>query len=278
MRLLRTHLLLLVTAASVGACAHAEPAPPWARDVSLLRDELRAMRAEREADKRRLDSLEAHVTALARRADRSGGARTATASLAIPTDLDVVRAKPPHGAARSGDSEDSFLFIADSGPGPSRPAPASVAMGGPTGGPDAAPPLPTEVEIKEPGAPPRAPDLAALRDGLAAIEAGDAAKGAGLLERFVASAPKDPSTDNALVALGDAYRSAGQPGKALSAYERIVTGYPAGDAVATALLRYGETCLALDRKPAARAAFQRLVDEHPSTEAATAARARLKSL
>lgn len=277
MRLLRTHLLLLATAASVGACAHAEPAPPWTRDVSLLRDELRAMRAEREADKRRLDSLEAHVTALARRADRSGAARSAAASLAIPTDLDVVRAKPARGAAPAADPDDSYLFIADAGPGPGRAAPA-VALGGPTGGPDAAPPLPTEVELKEPGAPPKQPDLAALRDGLAAIEAGDAAKGAGLLERFIGSAPKDPSTDNALVALGDAYRTAGQPGKALAAYERIVTGYPAGDAVATALLRYGETCLALDRKPAARAAFQRLVDEHPSTEAATAARARLKSL
>ncbi len=275
MRPLGAHLLILAAAAASGACAHAEPAPPWTRDVSLLRDELRSMRAERESDRRRLDSLEAHVTALARRADRSGGPREASATLSIPRDLNVVRAKPPPGAGSSGD--DSYLFIADSGPGPARSI-APVAVGGPTGGPDAAPPLPTEVELRDPGAPAPTADLGALRDGLAAIEAGDAGKGAALLERFVGSAPKDPSTDNALVALGDAYRSAGQPGKALAAYERIVTGYPAGDAVATALLRYGETCLALNRKPAAKAAFQRLVDEHPSTEPAVAARARLKSL
>ncbi len=281
-----TPLRLLVAAtaaAALSACAHEEAVT--ARDLSLLRDEVRMLRADRDADRRKLELLESHVAALAKRPSRPARAESAVAArgaVEIPGDLAVVKVAPR--ARPRVEDEEPIAFIVDRGGGDPRPRPVA-AMGGPTGGPDVAPPLPTEVELKDPAPiPSGAPVLVAaatppaLEQGRAALAAGDAPGAIAILERFVKDAPRDPGADNALLALGDAFAAASKPGKALEAYQRVVTEFPAGDAVARALLRYGETCQGLGRKAAAKAAFERVVDDHAGTDAAEAARARLSGL
>jgi TolA-binding protein len=248
--------------ALLAGCAGAKQ-DPLARDVARLQEDVRGLRAQRDADRRRIDALEAQLAGLARKGGRA----------AVPRDLAVVRVEPD-----AAPDEEGSAFVADvSDDAPSRPrAAARLAEGGPTGGVDAAPSIPTDVELREPSelaGPP--PAYVAARD---ALSAGDAARAAALFEAFVAGAPQDPLADNALVAQGDALVQAGQPARALAAYERVATGYPAGDAVPEALLRYGETCLSLGRKAAAKAAFRRVVEDHPGSAPAEAAKGRLAGL
>lgn len=250
--------------AAVGGCA-GSGGDPLARDVARLEDEVRRLRTQRDADRARLDALEARVQGMTRVVSDSRGP-------AIPPGLAVVKVEP----RGFGDEEDEgSAFVADVGDDPpERPRPARRTAGGP--GVDTAPPLPTDVEIKDP--PILTGPPAAFTAAEEALRSGDARRAAALFEEFVAASPDDPYADNALVARGDALVRLGEPARALTAYERAASGYPAGDAVPEALLRYGETCLSLGRKTAARVAFERVVQEHPGSAPAEAAKGRLAEL
>jgi TolA-binding protein len=256
----------------VGGCA-GSGADPLARDVARLQDEVRRLRTERAADRSRLEALEARVEGMSR--DVSISRRPA-----IPPGLAVVKVEPG-----TFEDDEGSAFVVDVGEEPpARPRPAPRVPAGSTGGVDAAPPLPTDVELKEPplfaGGDAKDPPVlagppAAFLAAEEVLRSGDARRAATLFEEFVAASPDDAYADNALVARGDALVRLGEPGRALAAYERAATGYPAGDAVPEALLRYGETCLSLGRKTAARMAFERVIAEHPGTAPAEAAKDRL---
>lgn len=250
----------ILVACTLWGCAGGAAAPDPS-ELSSLREEIRALRRDREADRRRLDLVVAQMEALARRT--AAETRSAAPLVAPPGDLAVVRLEPGSqrtAAALPQAEDDSFIFIADGGSG-----------AGATGGPDKAPSLPTKVELREPE------DLVSggYEQGMAALAAGNLEGAVSLLERFQRENPRDSRADNAGVALGDALRRLDRPEKALATWEKVATEYPAGDAVPEALLLYGETCLALGRKAAARAAFQRLVDNHPASTFASRARAHL---
>lgn len=286
-------LAALLAAASAG-CAHGEAAPT-AREVAALRTEIQGLRRDRDQDRRRLELLEAQLAARSAGKGGSGSGKNGVSAPALPSpssskapearaagyqpprDLAVVRLAPqaaptPPAPQLEEPEDDSFIFIVDGGDGSPAPAAraagARIAAGGPTGGPDSAPPIATEVELREPDA------LAGddgYESGLASLARGDVDDAVSLLERFLSQHARDGRADNAGLALGDAYRKKQLPGRALQAYERVATDYPAGDAVPDALLRYGETCLSLGRGAAARAAFERLIETHPGTDAATRA-------
>lgn len=299
-RHLSAWLASLLPAALLG-CAHAPaPAPASAEELRALREEVRSLRSDREQDRRRLRALEAVVSERSSAAPEASGASpsspdapAARPALGSMPDLAVVRLVPE----AAPDEEDSFVFIADGGPGPSRAA-TSGKLQSRTGGPEAAPALPVRVDLAGPEAatPPQSAGMASLRSsdsaaqgmradpsgpagsdpaayrqGIAALEAGEAARAIELLESFVTLSPKDPRADNAILAVGDAWLALEMPGNALRAFERVVRDFPAGDVVPEALLRYGETCRILGREAAAQAAFQRLVRNHPASIAATRA-------
>ncbi|AKU91040.1 TPR repeat containing exported protein [Vulgatibacter incomptus] len=235
-----------------------------------MRDELGRMRAEREQDRRKVRALEAQVASLARRLEAPETARPEPGrdqAVSLPTGLHVVRLEP---TTAPEDDEDSYAYIVDGG-SPGRKAQRPSAR---TGGPDAAPPLPLSIELADPPEIPGAKTASGgdFDEGIAALRAGQPARAIELLERFVGGAPLDSRSDDAVLAVGDAWLLLGKPGNALKAFERVATDYPAGNAVPDALLRYGETCLSLGRDVAARAAFKRLVEDHPESPAAIRAK------
>lgn len=262
--------------AALSACAAREPSAVDA-ELRSLRAEIRALRADRESDRRRLELLEAHATARSRAAPASRDVLDAPqgALPGAPADLAVVRLERGAGGGDGG-AEGGSIFIVDRGGG----------RGGPEGGVDSAPPLDTDVELREPGelaglAPAPAPAPAPAVDyeaGVAALAEGKVAEAAALLERFVGANARHAAADNALVSLGEAYARSGQPGRALKVWQRVVSDYPAGDSVARALLRYASTCSELGRKAAARAALERVIQDYPGTEAASEARTGLSGL
>lgn len=250
------------------ACAHAPAqAPVSAEELRALRDEVRALRAERDLDKRKIRALEALVATVPVASPEQVVAQDA--KLSTLPQLETIRLVPPSPVASDEDEEDdSYVFIADGGSGPSSPRTTARAVPGRrTGGPDAAPALPVNVELADPDR----PDRSFFDEGIAALEAGEASLAIELLEAFIRSAPRDPRADNAVLAIGDAWLVLERPGNALQSFERVVREYPAGDVVPEALLRYGETCRNLGRESAARAAFERLVRDHPASIAATRA-------
>lgn len=259
-------LLAPVAAALLAGCAHGEAAPN--RELAELRARVLRLQDGREEDRRRIEALEAQLAAMARRL--SAPPRPAPE---VPPVHEIAPPTPPTPEATlpTPDGDDGFVFIVDHGDGHSGGAsrPPRQARRSP-GGVDAAPPLPTEIELRDPE-----DEAAAYEAGLAALRAGAYAEAAQKLEAFLAASPRNPLADNATLALGEALIGQGLPGRALQAWERVATDYPAGDAVPEALLRYAETCSALGRHAAARAAYERLQQNHPGTEAAARASARL---
>ncbi len=267
----RIFALAATAAAALSGCAHGAAVPD--KELASLREQVRVLRSERDSDRRRLEALEAQLAAMARRQQEGKAPRAesphAPSAALPPRNLDVVRLAPAPTPAPVEEDEDSFVFIVDRGdgeeqaPATSRPSrQARRAVGGPIGV-DAAPPVPTDIPLRDPELGPDADDA-----GLAALGAGDRAGAAAPLERFLAQRPHDRRADNAVLALGEVFRQQNLPGRALQTWERVATEYPAGDAVPDALLRYGETCKKLGRSAAAEAAFRRLVQDYPGTEAA----------
>lgn len=239
-----------------------------ADELRALREEVAALRAEREQDERKIRALEALLATAP--APPSEPVVVQDARVLTLPQLETIRLVPPEkdGLHEADAEEDSFIFIADGGPGPSRSgakAPATPRRR--TGGPGAAPALPVDVELADPDE----PAGARFDEGIAALEAGEAGRAIEVLEAFVRASPRDPRADNAVLAIGDAWLALDRPGNALQSFERVVRDYPAGDVVPEALLRYGETCRNLGREAAARAAFERLVRDHPASIAATRA-------
>lgn len=259
----------LVALAGSG-CAHAPPAGD--AELVHLRERVTQLQQRSEADRRRVDALEAQLAAMARRLETQRPAPAPAPQAPAPAPERVRPAPPPPAptSAIEDEDEDSFAFIVDRGgdelPGTSRPS-RQARRGR---GVDLAPPLPTEVPLREPASGPDAYDL-----GVAALGRGDLDQAEELLASFLTSQPRDSRADNAGLELGEVLLRRGLPGRALSTWEQVVRDYPAGDALPRALLRYGETCRQLGRQAAARAAFQRLVQNHPGTEAASRAQAHL---
>ncbi|WP_373049046.1 tetratricopeptide repeat protein [Vulgatibacter sp.] len=274
--------LATVAAALLSGCAHGGAASE--AELAGLREQVTRLRQDREKDRRRLEALEVQLAAVARRQQQEKQKPPAPNSArSAPADLSVVRLAPPAPApapAAPVEEEDSFVFIVDRGDGDegaagtSRPLrQARRGMGGPAGGVDTAPPIPTAIELQDPTEPAAGSDR--YDAGLDAITRGDLPAAVAELEAFLAAHPRDRRADNAVLALGDVFRQQQMPGRALQQWERVATDYPAGDAVPDALLRYGETCRELGRSAASRAAFERLVQNYPGTQAATRAGAYL---
>jgi TolA-binding protein len=156
-----------------------------------------------------------------------------------------------------------------------------------------APPLPTEVSLKEPtadevdalesAAPAKAPpdelvDTAPFEDGVRAVSTGDLERGIAQLEAFVQANPRHSKADNALLVIGIARLQSGDAPAALPYLNRVLHDYPAGDAVPEALLRLGECQLKLKNVPAARAALARLISEFPGSPTAKQGESRLAAL
>jgi TolA-binding protein len=158
-----------------------------------------------------------------------------------------------------------------------------------------APPIPTEVSLKEPTAdevdalesataavakplPDELVDTTQFDDGVHAVSTGELERGIALLEGFVQANPRHAKADNALLVIGVARLQSGDPAAALPYLTRVLQDYPAGDAVAEALLRLGECQVKLKNVPAARAALNRLVAEFPGTPNAKVAESRLAEL
>lgn len=278
-------LVAASAAAALFGCAHAPPAAT-SQEVGYLREEVRRLRTDREQDRRAIRALEAQLGILSRKAaeeaEEASPSGAPKAAFSIPT-LAVVRLEPTASSEPEPEpeaEEDSYVFIADGGDGGPRPSSPR------RGGPDAAPPLPTRVDLRTSAAPTPAPadELVLAPEeapppeferGLAALRDGDAQGAIELLEGFVSGAPRHSSADNAVLALGEAWLVLGKPGNALQAFERVVREYPAGDVVPEALLRYGETCLEQGRVAAGEAAFQRLVEGYPNSPAAGRAQVHL---
>ncbi len=261
-------------AAALVGCAHAPP-PNSPEELRLLQEEVRGLRAERERDRRKLRALEAQLAARSRKEPQ---AAPSASRHVPPKDLQVVRLAPKAAEQEpeEAEEEDSYAFIAVGGSKPQGRAPRAPRplAPTPTGGPDAAPALPTVVDLLLPDVEAGQP-RGDFEAGLEALEDGDPARALELLERFVRTSPRESRTDDAVLAQGDAWRALHKPGNALQAYERVVRDFPAGDVVPEALLRYGETCLELGRASAAQAAFQRLLQDHPTSVAATRAQVHL---
>ncbi len=159
--------------------------------------------------------------------------------------------------------------------------------------PPRAPPLFTQVPVREPTADQLAEiedaapvektavaagDTGEYQEALSAVSTGDVDRGIGLLEAFVKANPRHPDADNALLTLGVAYAQSGDPALAAAALSRAIAEYPAGDAVPEALLRLADCQLKLKNPVAARGALTRLVREFPGTPASRQAESRLASL
>lgn len=281
---MRTPIVALAAALAAGgisACAHGSSAQDRDADLEALRAEVRTLRRDRDRHQQRIEALEAQVEALARK-NRSGETDAPAAGLPQPPgELVTVRLEPsaPRAQARGSRpatpparEDDSFVFIIDHRDEPVA-TPSRQVRKAPRGGVDRAPPLPTDVPIREPES-----VRDGYADGIAALEAGDAVAAARHLERFLETSPRDGRADNAGLALGEALLRQNLPGRALQVWERVIREYPAGDAVPEALLRYGEVCREQGREAAARAAFRRLVDNHPGTRAAARAEAWLAEM
>lgn len=269
----RTLALVATAAAALSACAHGGDVS--GAEVASLREQVRALRADREQDQRRIEALEVQLSAFARRQQEPP---RAAATPAPAPQMPVVRLAPTPAPAPAPaeEEDDSFVFIVDRGGGDEVSAPASRptrqarrAVGGAIGV-DAAPPVAVDIDLREPTEGPDAFDA-----GMAALAVGDLPTAAKQLERFLAENPADRRADNAGLALGDVLRQQQQPGRALQVWERVATDYPAGDAVPDALLRYGETCRSLGRHAAADAAFRRLASDWSGTDAGSRAAAYL---
>lgn len=234
------------------------------RDMDRMREQLAQLRGEVDEGAARVHTLERQLDRLvAKLESQEAGA----SSWVLPGDLRVVRVEPQTPSmADSSEEEDSFAYIALAPAQPTAPPP-SGARGL---GSEAAPPLPTAVEL----AAPRLED-GAYEEGVRRFAEGKVQEAIASFESFLQRSPDDPRADNATLALGEAWLSLGMPGRALEAFEAVVTRYPAGDAVPLALLRHGETSLALGRRATARAAFQRLIERFPRSPAAVQARGRL---
>ncbi len=184
--------------------------------------------------------------------------------------------------------------------GDATPVPSSAPSGipvvklGPTTAalPVRAPPLPTEVALREPtadevealetAAPKASPDdVVDTHDFDAAVETvstGDVERGIAQLEAFVKANPRHPKADNALLLIAVARLQSGDPEAALAPLQRVLRDYPAGDAVPETLLRLGECQLKLKNVAAARSALARLVSDFPGSPLAREAEIRLAAM
>jgi tol-pal system protein YbgF len=236
---------------------------------------LRALRSENARLEARLEKLEAQQLDASARAAQ---VKTSTTQSAPATTGRFSSAPPPSSNATT--SSDALPPLAVVKLKPRR---------------EAAPKLPTVVEVSEPpesigeevlsntgdgdSGEPSAAAIAELQfeRGLEMMKTGNSAAGITQLEQFVTDWPRHPRADNALYFTGLAMMSAQDFGTASERFERVVAQYPAGDAVLDSMLKLAECRVKLNRPTEARATWQKIVNSYPGTSAAAQAQARLTS-
>lgn len=163
---------------------------------------------------------------------------------------------------------------------------------------EAAPRLPTAVEVEEPaetlvqdlrssapvvaeGEPDEA-DLsmaeAQFEKALSMMKTGNSEGGVAQMQQFVTDWPRHPKADNALYFAGLSLMAEKDFENASGLLERVVAQYPAGDAVLDSMLKLAECRLKLNRPREAKATWEKIVSSFPGSAAATQAQARLASL
>jgi TolA-binding protein len=159
---------------------------------------------------------------------------------------------------------------------------------------EAAPKLPTEVEVVEPAIamvdqlaeaqeapadPPDATENAFLEQhylqGVDALKTGNAEGGISMLQQFARDWPKHPRADNALFYAAVGLMAAREFKDAETALEQVVRQYPAGDATLDSMVKLAECRSRLNRQAEARATWEKIVANYPGTQAATLAQSRL---
>jgi tol-pal system protein YbgF len=158
---------------------------------------------------------------------------------------------------------------------------------------EAAPRLPTDVEVEEPAelpplvaSSPESPldeaDLSIAETqferALALMKTGASERGVAQMQQFVTDWPRHPRADNALYFAGLAHMAEKNFESAAALFERVLAQYPAGDAVLDSMLKLAECRHKLNRTREAKATWEKIVSTFPGTAAASQAQARLASL
>lgn len=175
--------------------------------------------------------------------------------------------------------------------GPAIPKNLATVKLSPTG--RALPPLPTNIDVKEPDPETIAGALAeadADRDGaqpekgdeweaaMIAIRTGDVEGGARRLEAFADRNPRHEKADAALHAAGIGRQISGDLLGAVLLFSRVAEDYPRSESAPDALVRMATCQLRLKKVSAARALFASVIDRYPGSKAARLADAELKEL
>jgi TolA-binding protein len=153
--------------------------------------------------------------------------------------------------------------------------------------PKKAPPLPTEVTVRDPD--PAAVEAMADRVApgadasdfhlaMKAISTGEVERGAQALLDFAEKHPKDEQAPQALFQAGVGLLTFGDFAGAMMAFERLADDYPRASEAPEAMVKLAECNLRLKHPGEARSVYSRVVTSYPNTPAARAAEAGLKNL
>jgi len=151
----------------------------------------------------------------------------------------------------------------------------------------AAPPLSTEVALREPadGALEKMlneADNAVAGDefavALKSISTGDVPRGAASLQTFADKHPRDERAPYALLQAGIGLLTYGDPQSAVLAFDRVAQDYPQAREAPEAMMRMADCQMRMKRADRARDVYVQVTSRYPGTPAARAAEAGLKGL
>jgi tol-pal system protein YbgF len=232
---------------ALALCACATESARGPSELSLLKEQMAAMRVEQARVAGRLSRLEQGQALRTDAAPAASGGPSMSGGSAVPA-LTVVKLKP---RSQPAPKLDTRVRVQEPNP-EDLPEPKEVA----------------DPEVLE----------AEYQSDLSALRSGDVEGASHKLEIFANSHPRNVYADNALYFSGVGYMGLSEYAEAAKRFERVRHEYPAGDALPDALLKLGECRARLNQKDEAQKLYVQVTEKYPGTAAATQAQERLGML